>query len=73
VRWLGFLPEVLSGDSPDLRNAIAGQYERYGLAFSYCLKVRAIFFLLHYAVAVLRRCNFTPGYHIPLPQVLGRR
>jgi len=40
---LGFLSEVLGGDSPDLRNAIAGQYERYDLAFSSCLKVRAIF------------------------------
>ena len=41
--WLGFLPEVLSGHSPDIRNAIAGLYEHYGLAFSSCLNVRAIF------------------------------
>jgi hypothetical protein len=31
-------------DSPDIRNAIAGLYERYGLAFSSCLSVRAISF-----------------------------
>ena len=42
VGWLGFLPEVLSGDSRDIRNAIAGLYERYSLAFSSCLNLRAI-------------------------------
>jgi hypothetical protein len=42
VGWLGFLPGALSDDSPDIRNAIAGLYERYGLAFSSCLNVRAI-------------------------------
>jgi hypothetical protein len=46
VGWLGFLPEVLSGDSPDVRNAIAGLYERYCLAFLSCLNVRAISFSL---------------------------
>ena len=33
---------MVNGDSPDIRNAIAGLYERYGLAFSSCLNVRAI-------------------------------
>ena len=42
VGWLGFLPEVLGGDSPDLQNVIAGPYKHYGQAFLSSLKVRAI-------------------------------
>ena len=41
-----FSPEALSDDSPDVRNAIAGLDECYGLAFSSCLNVRAISFSL---------------------------
>jgi len=50
VGWLGFLPEVLDGDSPDLRNAKAGLYERYGQAFSSSLKVRAIVISMCYQI-----------------------
>ena len=41
-----FSPEALSDDSPDVRNAIAGLYECYGLAFPSCLNVGAISFSL---------------------------
>jgi hypothetical protein len=50
VGWLGFLSEVLDADSPDLQNAIAGQYERYGQAFSSSLKVRAIVISMCYQI-----------------------